>query len=327
MTDLELLDACGPAPAELRSVVLDRARLELLDEAAHEPRRETRRLARFRSSVSRRRFVSAGLVAAALVGAAVLLPSTLGLNSSSAIALAPADPLSFPLTPETIPPGLSDTVFELGSGFKAVRYLGSDGDRLSVTTDVKSEEFWSIPDDHRAVDIAGSEGVLFRGEALHGTPTGTPSVSVVWQDADGAWTRVTGEGTYADATRVESFAESLRAQPQPVDLSLRVAPQGWSVDAYKDDRVLTMSPDGGPTGVDLTVSVVDAPSRDFGSDYGAQDLTTARVHGRDAQIGKTAEGWIILAETPNGRWYSVSAPKTFTREQVIKVANGVSYTA
>lgn len=195
-----------------------------------------------------------------------------------------------------------------------------------MTADVKSAEFWSIPGDHRAVDIAGSEGMLFHDEAFHGTPTGAPSVSVVWKDADGAWTRVTGEGSYADATRVESFAESLRDQPaggpQPAG-----APQGWSVDAYKDDRVLMMAPDGGPTDVDLTVSVVDEPSRDGGADYGARDLTTARVHGQDAQIGRTAEGWIILAETPRGRWYSVSAPKTFTREQVIEVANGVSYTA
>jgi hypothetical protein len=105
MTDLELLEAFGPAPAALRSNVLDRARLKVLDEAAHEPRRATRRMARLRSSASRRRFVSAGLVTASLAGAAVLLPSTLGLNSSSAIALAPAAPLSFPLTPDTIPRG------------------------------------------------------------------------------------------------------------------------------------------------------------------------------------------------------------------------------
>lgn len=326
MTDLELLDTHGPAATTLRSNVLDRARLNLLEEATKEPRREVSRLSASRPA-ARRRFVGAGLLAASVAGAAVLLPSTLGLKSSSAIALAPADPLTFPLTPQTVPPGLTDTVFELDSGFKAVRYLGSNGDRLSVTTDVKSEEFWSIPDGSRPVDIAGYEGVIFDGQAFHGTPAGTPSVSVVWQNADGAWSRVTGEGGYADAARVESFAESLREQPQPVDLGLQVAPQGWSVDAYKDDRVLMLSPRGGPSDVDLTVSLVGKPSSDFGADYGADEVTTARVQGQEAPIGRTAEGWIVEAETPNGQVYSVSAPESFTRAQVIEVANGVSYSS
>jgi hypothetical protein len=111
-----------------------------------------------------------------------------------------------------------------------------------------------------------------------------------------------------------------------VNLSLRLAPRGWSVDAYKDDRVLMMSPDAGPDEKDLTVSLVDAPSGDFTADLGAHDVTTARVHGRDASVGRTDEGWIILAETSNRQWFSVSTPTTFTREQVIEVANGVSYT-
>jgi hypothetical protein len=326
MTDLEMLDAYGPAAKQLRTDVLDRARLALLEEAANEPSRANQRLSPSRRSGSRRRLVAAGLLAASVAGAAVLLPSTLGLGGASAIALASVDPLTFPLTPQTIPPGLTGTHFELDSGFQAVRYVGNNHDRLSVTISLKGEELWSVPDNHRPVDIGGRAGVLFDGTALHGTPAGTPSVSVVWQDAEGAWTRVTGEGSYADATRVESFAESLRRQPQRVDLSLRLAPRGWSVDAYKEDRVLTMSPDAGPAEQALMVSLVDAPSGDITADFGAHEVTTARVHGRDASMGKTDEGWIVLAETSSRQWFSVSTPTTFTREQVIEVANGVSYT-
>ena len=136
---------------------------------------------------------------------------------------------------------------------------------------------------------------------------------------------MTGKGTYAEAGRVEAFAESLLERPQPVDLSLSVAPEGWSLTAYKEDRILMLSPDGGPTENDLTVSLVDNPPEDFATAYGVDQVTTARVHDSDALVGKNDEGWILLAEVSTGQAYSVSAPETFTREQVVAVANGVTY--
>lgn len=328
MNDLELLDAHGPAAAPLHDDVLRRARRALLDEVAQgtdlltstsigetNPRHV---------AVIRRRF-AVGLVAASAAGALLVGPSLLGLNNSAAIALAPSDPLSFPLTPATVPPGLGEPIFEMESHFASARYGARSLDGLTVTTNVESDDFWTIPVDTRTVDISGHDATLFTGVAFDGTTTSTPTVSVVWRNDDGEWTGVTGKGEYAEADRVESFAESLRERPQQVDLSLSVAPEGWSLTAYKEDRILMLSPDGGPTDSDLTVSLVDNPPEDFENAYRVDQVTTARVHGSDALVGKNAEGWILLAKAPDGQAYSVSAPETFTREQVVAVANGVTY--
>lgn len=328
MNDLELLEAHGPAAAPLHDDVLKRARTALLAEVAEgaSPRTSSGPRATSRTGAFKRRF-SVGLVAASAAGAALLAPSLLGLNSSGAIALAPYDPLSFPLTPATVPAGLDDPIFEMDSGFMSARYGARSVDGLTVTTNVDSVDFWSIPEDTRSVDVSGHEATLYSGEAFGGTTTSTPTVSVVWRDDDGEWTGVTGRGVYADAGRVEAFAESLRERPQPVNLSLDVAPEGWSIDAYKEDRILMLSPDDGPADLDVTVSLVDNPPNDFGRATGVDEITTAQVHNAQALVGQHAEGdWMVLATTPDGQAYSVSAPQVFTRDQVIALAEGVTFT-
>lgn len=329
MNDLELLEAHGPAAGPLHADVLHRARMALLDEVEQgtDPRTSTTNWETNPRPIAviRRRF-AIGLVAASAAGALFAGPSLLGLDNSGAIALAPADPLSFPLTPATVPAGLGEPIFEMESHFVSARYGAGSPDGLTVTTKVESGDFWTIPEDTQTVDISGHDATLFTGVAFDGTTTRTPTVSVVWRNDEGEWTGVTGKGAYAEADQVESFAESLEERPQPVDLSLSVAPEGWSLTAYKEDRILMLSPDGGPIENDLTVSLVDNPSEDFENAYSVDQVTTARVHDSDALVGKNDEGWILLAEVSTGQAYSVSAPETFTREQVVAVANGVTYT-
>lgn len=329
MNDLELLEAHGPAAAPLHDDVLRRARMALLDEVEQgtDSRTSTTNGATNPRPVAviRRRF-AVGLVAASAAGALLVGPSLLGLNNTAAIALAPSKPLSFPLTPATVPPGLGEPIFEMEPHFVSARYGARSPDGLTVTTNVESDDFWTIPEDTQTVDISGHDATLFTGVAFDGTTTSTPTVSVVWQNDEGEWTRVTGRGTYAEADQVESFAESLSERPQPVDLSLSVAPKGWSLTAYKEDRILMLSPDDGPIENDLTVSLVDNPPVDFENAYGVDQVTTTRVHDSDALVGKNDQGWILLAEVSDGQAYSVSAPETFTREQVVAVANGVTYT-
>lgn len=330
MNDLDLLETHGPAAAPIHANVLDRARLALLDEIANKTSPEAAppgdRVKHPRPAAVIRRRYGVGLVAACAAGAALFIPSVLGLNSSGAIALVPSDPMLFPLTPAPVPSGLSGPIFEMDSNFMLARYGGRASDGLTVVTGVESDDFWSIPEDARTVDISGHDGTLFNGLAFNGTTTSSWTVSVVWLDANGDWTGVTGRGAYADAVRVESFADSLKARPQPVNLSLKVAPEGWSLDAYKEDRILMFSPDDGPEDVDLTVSLVDHPSEDFGSDYGVREVTTVQMHNRDAQVGESASGWVVLARTPDGQPYSVLAPEMFTRDQAVEVAEGVGYT-
>lgn len=322
MNDLDLLDAHGPSAHPLHDHVLLRARTSLLDEIersgsgapAEPPSPRT----------WGRPWLVVGLVAACAAAAAIVTPSLLQVDGAGAVALGDADPLTFPLTPTDVPSGLGRPVVEVDEGFVRARY-GSARDGLTVTTDVDSDEFWDVPDDATSVDVAGRDGRTYSGTALDATTIVVPTVSVVWEGQDGDWTRVSGSGLYADAARVESFAESLRSVPQPVRLALAVAPEGWTVDAYKDDRVVRLAPEAG-TDAELTVSLVDDPAADLVTDYGARDVTRTLVHGADARVGRSTDGWVLVATTRAGQRFSVQAPDRFTREQVVEVADGVTYT-
>jgi hypothetical protein len=154
-------------------------------------------------------------------------------------------------------------------------------------------------------------------------------VTVVFGGDDGQWSAVTGPGEYADAGRVEALAESLREDPQPVDLALGVAPQGWSLVAYKEDRILTLAPSGETGGDHLSVALVERRSRDLAS-YGAWDVETVTVNALPAQLGRQASetgdpSWILVAQTASGQAFSLQAPAIFTREQVVRTAAGVTY--
>lgn len=326
MNDMTLIKTHGPAASELRTEVRDRARAALLEEI---DRAATLDGVRPTSAVRRPgRLAGLALVAASISGAALIVPSLAGLDGSAAIAIVPTEPLVFPFTPTELPGGLGDPVFERDSHFSAARY-GSALNGLTVLTNVEDESFWTIPADAPKVDVAGHQGAVLTGTAYDGTSRSAPTVTVVWETDDHDWTAVRGSGIYADAGRVEAFAESLREEDQPVDLSLRLAPEGWSVAAYKEDRILTLSPNDEPGANDLTVSLVDAPAEDLAA-YGAQDVSTMTINGQPAQLGRQGgvgeeNGWVLTGHTANGQAFALQTPDDLTREQVIEVAEGVTY--
>lgn len=329
MNDLTLLATHGPSATDLPADVRDRARTALLGEIAHD--RSMRRDAVLAQPRRRRRAVTRiGVVAASVIGAALLAPSLLGLNGSAAVALGPADPMTFPFTPTALPAELGEPVFERDTDFIAARY-GSTLDGVSITTGVDDADHWDLPDDAPTVDIAGHTASIVTGTAHDGTTTSAPTVTIIWETDEHAWTAVRGSGTYADAGRVEAIAASLRDEPQPVDLALDVAPRGWSVAAYKEDRVLTLSPDG-RTGPDtLTVTVLGDSGTDLSAEAGLRDVATLTVNGRAAQLGTRNgdagdEVWMLTAQTASGHAFSLQAPAgSFSRDQVVEVAQGVTY--
>lgn len=227
MNDLDLLDRFGPQPTDPSATVMDAARARLdvaMSQAAAGERR------------SRRRLPLLVAAAAAAVGLAVS-PALVGSDES--VALAAVDPLTFPLTPAALPAGLGDPVFERDSNFMAARY-GPVLNGVSIVTDVQDEDFWSIPDNAPTAEVNGHQATVISRTVHNGTPDSAPAVTVIWHSDDHDWTAVTGSGNYADAGRVGAIAESLRQEPQQVDLALSVAPKGWSVVAYKEDRILTL---------------------------------------------------------------------------------------
>lgn len=315
MNDLDFLDRFGPRPTDPSATVMEAARARL-DAAMTQTAPAEHRS---------RRVPLLAAAAAAAVGLAVT-PALVGSDTS--IALAAVDPLTFPLTPTAMPGGLGDPVFERDSNFIAARY-GPVLNGVSILTDVEDKDFWSIPANASTAEINGQQATVISRTVYNGTPDSAPAVSVIWESGND-WTAVTGSGTYADAGRVEAIAESLREEPQPVDLALSVAPTGWSVVAYKEDRILTYAASDDAGDDDLTLALVERPSRTL-SEYGAQDVETLTINGQAAQLGRRAAEtedptWILEAQTSSGQAFSLQAPPAFTRGQVIQIAKGVTYT-
>lgn len=317
MIDLETIDRLGPAPSPLSETSLSAARARL-DSAITQARGSTQ-------SRPRLRLPLLAAAAAAAVGLAVV-PALVGSDSS--IALAAADPMTFPWTPSAVPAGLGDPVFEKDSNFIAARY-GDQLNGISITTDVAEEEFWTIPTGARTADLEGDEAKVYERAVDNGSPESANAVTVVWKDDANDWTAVTGSGRYADVDRMVAFAEALRDQPQRVDLSLSVAPAGWTMAAYKEDRILTLSESGEPDDNDLTVALTDHVGTNL-SAYGAEDASAVTINGRPALLGRQASDagdfrWILEATTASGQAFALQAPDGLTRDQVVAVAEGVTY--
>ncbi len=315
MNDLEMLDRHGPNPTAPSAAAMDAARARLDTAMAQAPSTERRS----------RRLPLLAAAAAAAIGVAVT-PALVGSDES--IALAAVDPLTFPLTPTALPGGLGDPVFERDSNFMAARY-GSTLNGVSIVTDVDDKDHWSVPESASTAEVDGHQATVF-GRTVHdGTSKSARSMTIVWQADDHEWTAVTGSGEYADASRVEAIAESLLEKPQEVDLALSVAPSGWSVLAYKDDRILTFAASAEAGGNGLTVALVERLSSSL-TEYAAQDVETLTINGKSAQLGRQAaeEGeptWILEAQTASGQAFSVQAPAALTRDQVVRIAEGVTY--
>ncbi|MEI2774809.1 MAG: hypothetical protein V9G19_02335 [Tetrasphaera sp.] len=317
MTDHKTIDRLGPAPIPLSETSLSaaRARLDSAITQAH-------------SSVQRRPRRRLPLLAAAAAAAVGLAVAPALVGSDNSIALAAVDPMTFPWTPSAVPAGLGEPVFEKDSNFIAARY-GDQLNGISITTDVAEEDFWTIPAGARSTDVDGDEAKVYERTVYNGSPESANAVTVVWKDDANDWTAVTGSGQYADGDRMVTFAEALRDQPQRVDLSLSVAPAGWTVAAYKEDRILTLSESGEPDDNDLTVALTDHVGTNL-SAYGAEDESAVTINGRPALLGRQASDagdsrWILEANTASGQAFALQAPDGLTRDQVIAVAEGVTY--
>jgi hypothetical protein len=129
-----------------------------------------------------------------------------------------------------------------------------------------------------------------------------------------------------------SLAEQVVDRPVVVPLQLALAPRGWVLVAYKDDRIVTLADPAGDPATDatartLTASLPQPPSdpADLSREVGATgDLVSVTVHGRPASLLPTHDGWFLQAELPDGTVFVVQAPGDFTVRQVVQVAEGVS---
>jgi hypothetical protein len=243
---------------------------------------------------------------------------------------------AFPLAFDELPAGLTgpslslDPSFdEVGPGVAHAGWADPDDPATGIGISLSDDEPENMGDDVADADVRGVAGTVYRAEV-----TGADDhLAVVWERGEDQWVTVSGEGRFATQRAVVELAGQVVDRPTVVPLELDVAPRGWELVAYKDDRVLTLADPAGDPATEATARTVTvhlvtdpSPAEELPREVGATDgrMTAVVVHGAPAQLLPTADGWFLQAVLPDGATFTVQAPGDFTEQQVVQLAEGVT---
>ena len=145
-----------------------------------------------------------------------------------------------------------------------------------------------------------------------------------------------GDGRYRSVERLRSVAESVVDRPQPATLRRGLAPAGWSVQCFKMGRVLSLVNDSYEQQT-LTVHIplpedVIPPEQLLEQLMGPiGPVVPVTVQGRPAYLVRLDSGyldqemWFLQAQFADGTTFTLQAPEAFTQEQVVEMADQVTY--
>ncbi len=346
MNEVTLLREAGPEAPPLSPAVRSAARAALLAGIEGPAPRRSRRLGR-KGAV--RIGLALGAVAAAFATAVVVAAPDGPGTPADSITLVDFEMPTFPLTLDPEPPGLRPAFDGTGDGASIASY--HDIEHLEGFTIVVGDDEPERPDetaDHRIGDVHQVEVDGREAEVLHGSETWCPGpeddlrctdrgyTELVWERAEDQWVRIEGHGSYDDTARLLEVAGSLVDRPQPATLAVGLAPAGWSVQFYKMGRVLTLVDDAFEQQT-LTVQVplpedVVPPERlleELAGPLGP--VVPVTVHGSPAHLVLLDAGylderiWFLQARFPDGTVYELQAPDAFTQEQVVAMAEQVTF--
>jgi len=336
MKDITLLRDAGPEAPEFGADVRSAARAALLAEIATRRAPARRRLHRPSRKTALR--IGAGITAAAAAWAAAVViaaPDPVGTPAST-VHLVAFEPPTFPLSLDPVPAGWD------------VRFSADPGEVLHASyADPASDDGLYVrvsPEEPERYDVTSTTDVTVdgrAGELVRGVDQRTPYLHLVWERKDDQWVQLQGYGTYDDAQRLVQAADHLVDRPQPVPLRVSLAPAGWSVQGYKDDRILTLANDDYEqqslsVHVPLPAEVIPAAQvrKSIARPIGPQ--VDVNVNGRPAQLvqvegdllvdGHFLDGWYLQAQFADGTTFVLQAPGAFTQEQVLQLAASVTYT-
>jgi hypothetical protein len=248
---------------------------------------------------------------------------------------------AFPLTLPTAPPGTAGPVFGgSGAGGASMSYTSTEDTLGGVTIHVGSQP----PPPGGSVSFPGSA-------AEHVSINGSPAVIVApaeaqdagvasldWARAPGQWVTIMAQGRYAERDLLTTIATNLVDGPQAMPVQLHLAPAGYSLDFFKNDgRVVRLGDDSDPERgltVRLPFPGEPAPMGQLPdvADGTAGPVEEITVQGRPAQLARTdysgggSQGWFLQAQFPDATAFVVEAPGSLTREQVVQIADQVTYT-
>lgn len=343
MNDITLLSEAGPAAPPLSPAARAAARVDLLDEIERSRTVRGRVRARLPRPRTALRLGAGVTVAAVAWTAAVVIAAPdgpLGPPPGS-VTLVAFEPPVFPLSLEPVPAGLTATpIFDADLGALRAIYgrAGEGGDGVLITVSDDEPEFGdevdrtTVPVGEDDADIVMTVSNLC--DATDCALTG--EIRLVQERGEGQWVTIDGSGRYDDPGRLVAVAQHLVDRPQPVPLQVGLAPAGWSVLAYKDDRILTLVDDAHEQQT-LTVFIprpeaVIPPEDLLGQLMGPiGPVLPATVHGRPAYLVRVEtgyldqEGWYLQAQFPDGTTFVVQAPEAFTQEQVLAMAEQVTF--
>jgi hypothetical protein len=342
MNDITLLREAGPEAPPLSTAARHGARAALLAEIEASATGRPRLRLPSRKATLR---IGAGITVAAVAWTAAVViaaPDPVGSPPGS-VTLVAFEPPTFPLSLDPVPGGMTPTFSADPGGVLHAGYSGADGDdRVSMTV---------TPDEPEQNDVTGVEHVTVAGrdaELVTGTyalcdGTGAdggcsdrPFVHLVVEWHDGQWVQLSGEGRYGDGDGLLAVAGTLVDQPQAVPLQVHLAPAGWSVLAYKDDRILTLVDDDyeqQTLNVFLPLPEDVVPADELLAQLMAPvgPVIPVTVNDRPAHLvqngGSPLEsGWYLQAAFPDGTAFVVQAPEVFTQEEVLAFASQVTFT-
>jgi hypothetical protein len=216
----------------------------------------------------------------------------------STVTLVAFDSPSFPLALRPRPVGLLAPTLSGGEheGHKSMTavYQAVNG-RDDVYLGVGDRYLPQAPQPQiRQVTVAGTTGYLVLADDRE-----PRRASLSWQHAPGQWVVLVGNGRFAGEAAVRALAATVVDEAQPVPLQVRLAPAGWRLLSYKDDRMLRIGDPG--TGDEIAVSLVDRPSPAFERQVGqVRQARTVTVQGRDGRLLRTSHGWMLRMPLADG---------------------------
>ena len=158
---------------------------------------------------------------------------------------------------------------------------------------------------------------------------------LLWERRADQWVAMSGTGRYSQASELVAVAESLVDRPQRATLTAELAPAGWSLQFFKMGRVLVLVNDDYEqqtltVHVPLPEDVLPPDELATGVEAPAGPVVPVTVHGRPAQLvptdhGPGTEGWYLQAQFDDGTTFTVQAPAAFTQQQVVELAEQVTY--
>jgi len=255
------------------------------------------------------------------------------------ISLVAAERATFPLSVDPVPAGLTATFSRWGGvAFYPGQPLVYSADYSSAGSDRFLVRLF--PDDPRAWPDSGwsVDGPVTGTVTVDGAVTevrgGDGYLTLLWERPDGRWLQVLGEGAYGEPAAAVAVAESIVDRPQPVGLQFGLAPAGWSIGGYEESRSLDLVNDAAPEQL-LRLSLIGreggltVDTALSGTELAAP-VVPVTVQGLDGRLA-LVEGygnpdfWNLVGEFADGPMFLLVAPQELTEEQLLAIAEQVTY--